>query len=259
MTFRIYPYKPGSKSASALARALGGRVIKHKGSTYRWKRERDVIINWGCSSLFTDSLGNVIKPDFNHPQAVRVAGNKKLCFEFLKKNLKDTSCLPPFTSDLSVAEGWRKGRKKFSVVCRRKLTGHSGEGITILQVGEDLPKETPLYVAYIPKKKECRVHLVRGELISYQEKKRRLEIPDDKVDWRVRSHDNGFIFAREGVVPDDRAVSIARSALEALSLDFGAVDLIWNEREDKWYFLEVNTAPGLEGQTVADYAGAFKK
>jgi glutathione synthase/RimK-type ligase-like ATP-grasp enzyme len=47
-------------------------------------------------------------------------------------------------------------------------------------------------------------------------------------------------------------------AVAALGLDFGGVDVIWNERRQMAYVLEVNTACGLEGQTVNDYAEAFR-
>jgi D-alanine-D-alanine ligase-like ATP-grasp enzyme len=45
----------------------------------------------------------------------------------------------------------------------------------------------------------------------------------------------------------------------ALGLDFGAADVLFNARRNQAYVLEVNTAPGLEGQTVNDYAEAFKE
>ena len=43
-------------------------------------------------------------------------------------------------------------------------------------------------------------------------------------------------------------------AFAASELDFGAVDIIFNERENKAYVLEINSAPGLEGSTIQDYA-----
>ena len=43
------------------------------------------------------------------------------------------------------------------------------------------------------------------------------------------------------------------------NLDFGAVDLIWNEHENKCYVLEVNSAPGIEGTTLQQYVTAFAK
>jgi D-alanine-D-alanine ligase-like ATP-grasp enzyme len=41
-------------------------------------------------------------------------------------------------------------------------------------------------------------------------------------------------------------------------LDFGAIDIIYNESRDQAYVLEVNTAPGLTGQTIQSYADAFR-
>ena len=45
----------------------------------------------------------------------------------------------------------------------------------------------------------------------------------------------------------------------AVGLKFGAVDLIWNELENKSYVLEINTAPGLTGATLEKYAQAIVK
>ena len=47
------------------------------------------------------------------------------------------------------------------------------------------------------------------------------------------------------------------AAIKALGLDFGAVDIIYNEAEDQHYVLEVNTAPGLEGTTLQKYTEAI--
>ena len=45
----------------------------------------------------------------------------------------------------------------------------------------------------------------------------------------------------------------------AIDLQFGAVDIIWNEKENKCYVLEINTAPGLVGTTLTKYTEAFTK
>ena len=42
-------------------------------------------------------------------------------------------------------------------------------------------------------------------------------------------------------------------------LDFGAVDVLWNERQQKAYVCEVNTAPGLEGITLDNYLKEIKE
>jgi len=46
---------------------------------------------------------------------------------------------------------------------------------------------------------------------------------------------------------------LALQACQALGLNSGAVDIIWNEKENKCYVLEVNTAPGIEGTTCKKY------
>jgi len=53
-------------------------------------------------------------------------------------------------------------------------------------------------------------------------------------------------------------VEQASLAIAALGLDFGAVDIIWNNHYQLATVLEVNTAPGLEGQTITDYANYFR-
>ena len=46
MRYRVLPYRTGSKSAKALAEALGGKVLKLSGSSY-FQQAEDVIVNWG--------------------------------------------------------------------------------------------------------------------------------------------------------------------------------------------------------------------
>ncbi|MNY81884.1 hypothetical protein D3C86_2236870 [compost metagenome] len=48
-------------------------------------------------------------------------------------------------------------------------------------------------------------------------------------------------------------------AVNALGLDFGAADVIWNDHRKQAFVLEVNTAPGLTGTTLEKYAKALKE
>ena len=57
-------------------------------------------------------------------------------------------------------------------------------------------------------------------------------------------------------LPND-VIHQATMAVGCLQLDFGAVDVIWNEAQKRAYVLEVNTAPGIEGTTLMRYASAF--
>jgi glutathione synthase/RimK-type ligase-like ATP-grasp enzyme len=64
---------------------------------------------------------------------------------------------------------------------------------------------------------------------------------------------------REAVSAPNTVEEQAIKAVQALGLDFGSVDVIWNERHSLPYVLEVNTAPGLVGTTVTNFVNAFKR
>lgn len=45
----------------------------------------------------------------------------------------------------------------------------------------------------------------------------------------------------------------AQKAIQALGLDFGAIDMLWSESDSKWWTLEVNSAPSLDRQDVRSF------
>jgi hypothetical protein len=143
------------------------------------------------------------------------------------------------------------------VVCRTRLNGHSGDGIVLARNRLELV-DCNLYVRYVKKAEEYRVHVGKGcSIISLQKKMRRLDA--ENPNFAIRNHQNGFIYAREGVDPPEGVITAACSSLDATGLDFGAVDVIWNNHYSKAYVLEINTAPGLAGTTVTDYCDYFLK
>jgi len=247
--FRVLPYKQGSRSARALADALGGKVLRLENSTFTAKPD-DVVVNWGNSK--TDREGLV-----NRGYDIKGASNKLTFFQMLGR--KDPDIIPKFwlhRGDIPA--------KAYPVVCRTVLEGHSGAGIVIADSPEELVP-AQLYVKYVKKQDEYRVHIGRGRgshaaytTIAVQKKARRRETPESEVNWRVRNHGNGFVFIRNGFVTPDAVIEVARRALDASTLDFGAVDVIYNRSKDRAYVLEINTAPGMEGQTVEDYAEFFR-
>ena len=209
------------------------------------------LLNWGNGSppVGTSPFTSVS----NSFAAVKLASNKLLTFQALKD--KDGIRLPIFTTDRSVATGWL--RDGIVVVCRTQLSGHSGAGI-VLAAKEDELVQAPLYVQYIKKQKEFRVHVAFGEVIDVQEKRKRSDLPEDfQANFQVRNHQTGWVYCRENVTEPGELRGMAQRTVQELQLDFGAVDIIWNEKRNECYCLEVNTAPGLEGSTVDKYATAF--
>jgi glutathione synthase/RimK-type ligase-like ATP-grasp enzyme len=144
------------------------------------------------------------------------------------------------------------------VVCRTILGGHSGAGI-VLADNVDALVPAPLYVQYVKKQKEFRVHVVFGEVIDVQEKRKRGEVAKEEVNFQVRNHHTGWVYCREDIIEPAGMREMAVATVAALGLDFGGVDIIWNEKRNECYVLETNTACGLEGSTVGKYAQAFAK
>ena len=242
MAIKIYPYKQGSRSARALADALGGRVLRLQGSTYRYN-PRDTIINWGNGQgvPFRDARY------LNSAIAVTNASNKRIAFEVMGYN------------GVQIPQFWTRTEdipdEAFPIVCRTILNGHSGRGIVIANQRDELVN-APLYVRYMKKRDEYRIHVGRMGIIAIQRK----AIPNgtNPTDTRIRNHHNGYVFVRNNVEPPEQVVEQARLAIAALGLDFGAVDIIWNNHHQLATVLEVNTAPGLEGQTINDYTNYFR-
>lgn len=242
---KLYSYNQGSKSAKALAEALGIKCIKPEGKIIR----TECVLNWGSSQFKRAIAAPVV---FNHPANVAIAINKLQSFNALKGRVS----IPDFTEDAVEASKWLA--EGVTVVARTKLTGHSGEGIILVEKGQELP-HAPLYVKYVPKTDEYRLHVFRDKVFFIQQKKRNKDIPDDKVDWKVRNHGNGFIYAHKDVGVNNIANVCAIMAIKTLGLDFGAVDIIYNKKQDSFYVLEVNTACGLEGTTLEKYVEVFKE
>lgn len=242
----LYSHNPASEGAKALARAMGIRRIRHHNSKYR-ARPGDVLINWGSSTWPRGLYG---KGMINTPPCVSAASHKLQTFKFLQK---DGIPIPEWTTDKDVVrKSIYGGEGAIKWFARHVLNGSGGKGIQVLDNFLDIP-DAPLYVKYIPKKKEFRAHVIGNEVVDIQQKVRRKDLPKQENAYLIRNVANGFVFARNDIdVPEDLR-DLALRSVKALGLDFGAVDLIWNEKQNKCYVLEVNTAPGLQGTTIEVY------
>ena len=242
----IYPYKTASTSARSLAQGLGAMRIKTTDSRYRHNPDRHLVINWGSSSC----------PDFdtmlNRPEAVRKAANKLHTFTALQEA---GVSIPEYSVDPATARGWL-AEEGGVVYARTRLTGHSGIGIEVLTEGASVVP-APLYVKGITGlRREYRIHVVNGEVIRRQVKRRRSEVSTEPNN-EVRNLAGGWVFCTDSVATHDAADREAIAAVAALGLDFGAVDVITHQREA--WVLEVNTACGIEGSTLEAYVNAFAR
>lgn len=253
---RLWPYKRGSRSARALAREMGVLRLRFLHRNFI-PRQQDLIVNWGSrENPYPDHEGWL-----NRPENVAVAQNKLLTYQALSE------CSiphPEFTTDRSIAAAWLTEDRSIQAFARKLLRASQGRGIVPIyggtaygEDGEEWP-EAPLYVKYVKKRAEYRIHVMKigenYEVIDAQEKRRRR---GGESDSQVRNAANGWVFCREEVVVPDEAVAAAVGTVRALGLDFGAVDLGWNVHYSSPCVYECNTAPGLEGRSLPIYAGGI--
>lgn len=256
MATKIYSYNVGSEGARNLGQAIGARILRRTGSAYR-PRNGDTIINWGNSEVPNFGPARIL----NAARNVGVASNKLSFFRMMQgARGEQAPRLPDFTTDIEVARTWIG--QGVAVVCRTVLSGHSGNGIVIADTVAQLVR-APLYTKYVPKKDEYRLHFMKdrngaSNMIDAQRKAKRENVDRNDANWRVRNLDGGFVYVRGDVNLPADVVDQARKAFDLSGLDFGAVDVIFNERQQQAYVLEINTAPGISGTTVENYANAFR-
>jgi len=248
---RFNPYSNGSKGLKLLKQELRGRghhdvkEILKVNSRYHYKPAQHVVINWGV-------------PGNNNPEYLNykasIAANKLSTF----KALEDINPLE-FSTLKNHALRWLD--EGYTVYARTELCSSQGRGIVLIQPGSTEVIDAPLYTRGISGTlTEFRIHVFNGQVIDAVQKRRlsreRREAEGIEVNDLIRNHSNGYIFAREGIIGPDDTKTLALESIEALGLNFGAVDVVWNEGSS--YVLEVNTAPGITNSTVTAYANAIE-
>jgi len=248
-------------AAREIAEGVGGMRIYPEGSRYQ-PRQSDIIINWGRSNL--GDYGNGALCDvYNDRYAVQRAVNKLETYRLLTEAGVPTV---EWTTDGAVAYEWCSAlpgpMDRVAGFARTHLTGRGGAGMVPIRGGTEYGPEgdvwprAPLYTRYFKKRREFRVHVWGNQMIDLQEKRKRRGADADRY---IRSHDNGWIFARQGVTCPAAVSEASVAAVRALGLQFGAVDIGWNEHYQRPCVFEVNTAPGIEGTTVSAYVNKIKE
>lgn len=255
LKYKILPYGRASKSAKALSTALNCRRISLVARTYRGFANH-VIINWGSQRTDFGKPNAIhrVRQILNHPLSIINASNKLRCLQLL-----NPAHAIEFTTCPVVASDWMTTTPVFA---RTKLSGNSGAGIVVCT---DNLVPAPLYTKHFPKTHEFRAHVFHDKLIVLQQKRlRSSETRTSQPDQYVWNHDMGQrIFARHNVDASDqlrtRIQQICTESLQRLELDFGAFDIGYDSESDQLRIFEVNTACGLEGSTVTDYANTFNE
>ena len=143
-----------------------------------------------------------------------------------------------------------------TVFARTLINSTGGRGIVEFDKDGACPN-SPLYTAYIPKKAEYRVHVFEGKVIDVQQKKKKRGFEADR-DTRIRNLSNGYVYTRGSIVEPEGLRQLGIDAVTAVGYTYGAVDIIYNEKQNKCFVLEVNSRPGLMGTTLDNYVNAIK-
>lgn len=251
----IYTHRP-SESAAALVAALPCYRLDAEGPRSRAGRRlllrQHKVINWGSSLYSSFSLN--------------MSANVKLATSKLKTLaiLNDAS-VPALeaTSDVDVAAQWCSN----GTILGRKDGLSGGRGIVKLTIDNwDADESDPdFWVKYWKKTHEYRVHVFKGRVIDTQQKRRRTDWTGN-YDPMIRNFDNGWVFCHDNIYGTAEQLALmgetAVKAVSALGLDFGAVDVLARFKTGtvlhSHAVCEINTAPGLEGQTLDKYVQAIR-
>lgn len=145
----------------------------------------------------------------------------------------------------------------------RKRKHRGGKDIRVVLQPEEVPWRVAAgaeaLVRFTPWKWEHRVWVYRGRHLGTY---RKVQAHPEQYRWTGMNQRNGFAFVLVPSEEVDRAlVDTAAKAVDAIRLDFGAVDVLTGKDEVN-RVLEVNTAPGVEGdarQAVRLLAGHISR
>lgn len=221
-------------------------------------RNGDLIFNYGRGNIPQEVIGNA--RIINNPNSVNNASNKVEAFRLFSEAGVPTV---ENTTDRSTASAWLAYNEV--VYARTQTRGHSGEGIIVchnnlselgsvggVQTSEEVV-QAPLYTKGVTgARREFRLHVLNGQVV-FSQQKRRVEGAEELEHYSnvVRNHHTGWIYAISNVSPNRAGINAAIAAVQALGLDYGAVDIITNQ-ENAWV-LEVNTAPGMTGTNLQNF------
>lgn len=226
-------------------------------------KQRLVCVNLGSESakLLSQELSNSLgykvfralapKPDRNNI----FYGDQQDKLTQYKFFLDNGLNFPKFTE--SKEEAIAMCSPETPVVCRTLLRARAGKGIVIADTPEQIVA-APVYVAYRKKTAEYRVNLYKGNVVCIREKRLRhgYERPEWQ-DYRVRSHDNGYVFCEPLVPVSEEAINMCKNAAAITNSDIVGVDLAYHKTTNYYFLLEVNSAPGMQGDTIDRYVKAI--
>lgn len=204
------------------------------------------LIRWGSrADTWTDDIFPQV---LNPAAAIERASNKLESLEVMK----DAGIpVPDWDTDPEALVE----RVGYPILGRREQHARGTDIVLCLQRRDFRRRPRDYYVSYVPVNREYRLHVAGGEVIRVQGKY--LDVSEDYVPW-MRNFSTGYRFRAPRRRLHNARLESAIGAVEALGLDFGAVDLIVADNGSH-YVLEVNTSPSCSALTGAAYVSKFAR
>lgn len=121
---------------------------------------------------------------------------------------------------------------------------YSEQAVRRATQGTHKKKAATHFMEYIESDREYRVHIFKGKSI--------------RISQKVFNADGTYTTGKPGDIKLRRVRNAAKAAVDAVGLDFGAVDILARgENNEEVFVLEVNAAPGLGGTMPKLYADTF--
>lgn len=240
-----------SNATSTTGKQLA-QILGIKGSIEPSGKREKVLIRWGSTKRVP------LKPKraVNKRHAILRATDKLGSLALLKKEHVTVPRVYVLNEALNA---------NFSVLLGRRVHHTQGKDIIICLQHEDvvralnmpLNKRPDFFTTYIPTQREFRVHVFDEKILKISEKI--LTEPGEfEVPW-IRNYENGYTFRNlkhMGNHMKSQLTSVAICAVEALGLEFGAVDVVMSD-DGMFVVLEVNTGPSLGDNSLEAYVSTF--
>lgn len=254
-----------SEGAMSLAKELGGqRLRQFDGVSFIRKGKRlaladgDLVICWG----------DQVPEDVTKGKTVKFLNNVKIEHMKAASNKYDaaTTLINAGVPTIDVFPKEYFGHLNNQVLATLKADGYLQRKKDHIG-GNDLLNPDGQFDYWVRKQEfinEYRVHSFNGKSIRAGQK-----VPRDgysldgapgtiKVHPWVRAYDGGWKIKYDGFKSTAAMRTIAHKAIAALGLTFGAVDIA-QTKDGKFIVLEVNRAPGIEGNSIRGYADVIKR
>lgn len=197
------------------------------------------------------------KDGYNDNSFIKLAGSKTLFSKFCKEhNLYAPVYYTEETPD------------KYPVFIRKIRNGQNAEGLIFVKNEKEFLEnfeQGNFWAFYVPMEFELRVHILGGKIVRVF-KKLALENPPDGIkpysaeNWPVKNNDNCHYSLRK--IDNYSKLNNFVDHLHELpgwSGMFYSIDIGWDKKNKKYFFIEANSGPGLNMNSALLYSNFLQE